>query len=63
MSDKSGELDPNKKHRHDIGAVDHAPESTERTTRAIQVVMAASILLSIALFIWAMLAGWLEISA
>ncbi len=63
MSDQSAELDPNKKHRHDIGAVDHGPESTERTTRSIQVVMATAILFSIALLFWAMLAGWFEISA
>ena len=63
MSDHSADLDPNKKHRHDIGAVDHAPVSTGRTTRSIQLVMATSILLSVALLVWAMLAGWLEISA
>jgi len=63
VSEKSADLDPNKKHRHDIGAVDHGPTATERTTRSIQVVMGTSILLSIALLIWALLAGWFEISA
>jgi len=57
------ELDPNKKHRHDVGDVDHGPTATERTTKSLQVVMGVSILLSIALLIYAMLAGWFEISA
>jgi hypothetical protein len=63
VSAKSGELDPKKKHRHDVGAVDHGPTSTERTTRAIQLVMGLAILLSAALLVYALLAGWLEISA
>ena len=63
MSEHSDGLDPNKKHRHDVGAVDHGPTSTERTTKAIQVVMGTSIALTIALLIYAMLAGWFEISA
>lgn len=63
MSANPDELDPNKKHRHDIGAVDHGPTATGSTTRSIQLVMATAILLSIALLVWAMLAGWFEISA
>jgi hypothetical protein len=63
VSENSDELDPNKKHRHDVGAVDHGPISTERTTRSIQIVMGLSILLTAALLVYAMLAGWFEISS
>ena len=48
------EKDPSKKHRHDIGAVDHGPTSTQATTRAIQVVLGACILASTALAIYAL---------
>ena len=57
------ELDPTKKHRHDVGAVDHGALRTEQTTRAIQLVMGSSILCSIALTIYSLLAGFGEISA
>ena len=63
VSEHAEGLDPNKKHRHDIGAVDHGPHSTERTTKSIQVVIGTSIALTIAFTIYAMLSGWFEISA
>lgn len=44
--------DPTKKHRHDIGAVDHGPISTEATTRSIQGVLGVCIVLSVALLIY-----------
>ena len=45
--------DPDKKHRHDIGAVDHGAHSTERVTRAIQVVLGTTVLASCGLVIYA----------
>jgi hypothetical protein len=57
------DLDPSKKHRHDVGAVDHGAVRTEPVTKAIQVVMGTSILFSIALMIYSLLAGFGEISA
>ncbi len=56
-------LDPNKKHRHDVGAVDHGPTRTSQTTRTIQIIMGTSILLTGGLIAYAALAGWLEIAA
>ncbi len=47
--------DPNKKHRHDIGAVDHGAVHTERTTKTIQGVLIVSILASTALVAYAIL--------
>lgn len=44
--------DPAKKHRHDIGAVDHGASSVEETTRSIQVVLGLCIVASIALCIF-----------
>jgi hypothetical protein len=36
--------DPTKRHRHDVGAVDHGPRSTEGITRGIQGVLGLAIL-------------------
>jgi hypothetical protein len=47
--------DPNKKHRHDVGAVDHGPVQMESTTRTIQVMLGAAIALSAALVVYAFL--------
>lgn len=44
--------DPNKKHRHDVGAVDHGAISAEETTRSIQVILGLCIASSIALVIY-----------
>ena len=41
--------DPRKRHRHDVGDVDHGPVTTELTTRAIQLVLGAAILASVGL--------------
>lgn len=50
----SEKKDPTKKHRHDIGAVDHGPVSTESTTRAIQALLGIWIVLSAALVVYAL---------
>ena len=52
MSAGSQGKDPTKKHRHDIGMVDHGPDRTGNTTRSIQVILGASILLTGALVIY-----------
>ena len=46
------EKDPNKKHRHDVGAVDHGALSAEETTRSIQVILGLCIASCIALVIY-----------
>lgn len=51
-SDKA--RDPSKKHRHDIGEVDHGPDSTEPTTRTIQVILGICIALSAVLTMYAL---------
>jgi len=56
-------LDPNKKHRHDIGAVDHGAVTTVPTTVTIQVIMGTGIVLSVFYLIYAMLVGWFQIAA
>ena len=45
--------DPTKKHRHDIGAVDHGPVATDQTTRAIQVILGLCVASSAALTLYA----------
>lgn len=47
--------DPNKKHRHDVGDVDHGPVRHEGTTRTIQVLLGTTIALSAALAVYAFL--------
>lgn len=37
------EKDPSKKHRHDIGDVDHGPVMGEKTTEGIQAILTALI--------------------
>ncbi len=49
--------DPNKKHRHDVGAVDHGALSFEHTTRTIQVILGMCIVSSIALVIYGIVQG------
>lgn len=49
--------DPNKKHRHDVGAVDHGALSFEQTTRTIQVILGICIVLSMALVIYGIVRG------
>lgn len=46
-------MDPRKKHRHDVGEVDHEPETTEATTRGIQVILGAAILMTACLMVYA----------
>ena len=45
--------DTNKKHRHDVGAPDHAAESMEFVTGGIQFALGACIVATIGLLIWA----------
>jgi hypothetical protein len=45
--------DPTKRHRHDVGAVDHGPKSTEEITRGIQGVLGLAILGTLALVLYA----------
>ncbi len=45
--------DPDKRHRHDVGLVDHGPHSTETVTRAIQIVLGAAILATLILAVYA----------
>jgi hypothetical protein len=45
--------DPNKKHRHDVGQVDHEPENAEAITRGIQVVLGAIILFTAGIMVYA----------
>jgi hypothetical protein len=47
-------LDPGKRHRHDIGLVDHGPGSSGSTTHALQILLGLWIFLTLALVIWAM---------
>jgi len=46
--------DPTKRHRHDVGAVDHGPESTEGITRGIQGVLGLAILATVGLVVYAL---------
>ena len=48
----SQDKDPTKKHRHDIGAVDHGALSDEETTRSLQVLLGLCIVASFALVIY-----------
>lgn len=41
--------DPTKRHRHDIGLVDHGPRSTEGITQGIQGVLGLAIAATLAL--------------
>lgn len=43
-----------KKHRHDVGHPDHAPETTAEVTRGIQGVLGLSIIATLALALWAL---------
>ena len=45
--------DPRKKHRHDVGAPDHGPVSTEPLTRSIQSLLLLLIAASVALTVYA----------
>ncbi len=45
--------DPTKKHRHDVGEVDHEPETAEAVTRGIQVVLGACILFTAIVMVYA----------
>ena len=49
---KQHDLDPTKKHRHDIGAVDHGALSAEETTRSLQVILGLCIVCSAALLVY-----------
>lgn len=44
--------DPEKKHRHDVGAPDHNAATTEPMTRAIQFVLGGAILATAVLLVW-----------
>jgi hypothetical protein len=52
-----------KKHRHDVGAPDHAAVTTEGVTRTIQVILGACIALSAILMIYALLHAGFDLSA
>ena len=43
-----------RKHRHETDDVDHAPVTTERTTRGIQAILAVSIVLTGAVVLYAL---------
>ena len=45
--------DPKRKHRHDVGAPDHGPVSTEPLTRSIQSLLLLLIAASAALAVYA----------
>ncbi len=49
--------DPKKKHRHDIGEVDHGPKTTVEVTSVLQGLMAAWILATAVLLILAVYTG------
>ncbi|HTM21705.1 MAG TPA: hypothetical protein VL172_14385 [Kofleriaceae bacterium] len=55
--------DPRQKHRHDVGAPDHGPRATERTTRSIQALLGLAILATGVLLIYAALVAGFEIAA
>jgi hypothetical protein len=48
----SGGKDPARRHRHDVGAVDHGPRSTEPITRGIQGVLGLAIAATLALVVY-----------
>jgi hypothetical protein len=41
--------DPTKRHRHDVGLVDHGPKTTEAITRGVQGVLGLAIAATLAL--------------
>jgi len=45
--------DPDKKHRHDVGDVDHGPLRTERTTKSLQGILGLCIFASAGLAVYA----------
>lgn len=45
--------DPTKKHRHDIGAVDHGAEQTEGVTKTLQVILGLCIAATAGLTVYA----------
>jgi len=48
--------DPNKKHRHDVGEVAHGAATQERTTAAIQSLLALWVVATAALTVYALYA-------
>jgi hydrogenase maturation factor len=62
MSAASGN-DASKKHRHDVGAPDHAAVTTEGVTRTIQVILGLCIVLSAALTVYALVHAGFAVSA
>ena len=50
----SGDSDVRKKHRHELHQEDHGSVYAARTTRGIQAVMGACILMTFVLVLWAM---------
>ncbi|GAB4542967.1 MAG: hypothetical protein Tsb0020_55100 [Haliangiales bacterium] len=55
--------DPDKKHRHDIGDVDHGPVYATNTTRTLQVLLAMWIVGSALITIYALLEASLHLTA
>lgn len=55
--------DPTKKHRHDVGEVDHGPESGAEPTRVLQVMLGICIVASAALALYALIQAGFEVSA
>lgn len=45
--------DPTKKHRHDVGAIDHEPQTSLGTTRGLQVILGGCILFTAVLLVYA----------
>lgn len=46
-----------RKHRHDLGHEDHGPVVAAGTTKAIQFILGMWIVLTVALLMWALVAG------
>jgi hypothetical protein len=51
------DLEPRRKHRHDLGHEDHGPVMAAGTTRAIQTILGLWVLLTFALIAWAVIEG------
>ena len=50
----SEQLDPTKKHRHDIGEIDHGPETASDITRGIQLILGAAIVFTAVVMVYAL---------
>lgn len=57
MSHDGQPRDPSKRHRHDIGAVDHGPQMTEQVTHGIQIVLGLCLAATAGLVLYALAAA------